>query len=150
MACRHPLAMTHMACPLCAQQVGGERGEQHALVSMPLLRALILSDWGFSLTASFNLNHLRTGPVSKYHHTGSWSFNVWFWGYRVQFEEGPCGGVPQPRGLQRGCLHMSPDLIHPGICLQDFHSRLRPQTSISPSSVSSLHMSLPLWPQFPL
>lgn len=37
---------------------------------LPLLRTLVLSAQGPTLTTSFHLHYLPKGPISKYSHTG--------------------------------------------------------------------------------
>lgn len=52
---------SHMAFPLCTCTAG---------VSPLLTRTLVLLEKGPILTASFNLNHLLKGSLSKYSHIG--------------------------------------------------------------------------------
>lgn len=59
---------------LCPHQ--GRR--ESSLVSLRI-RTLLLLVQGSSLMTSRNLNELHKGPISKYSHTGSWSFSIWIW-----------------------------------------------------------------------
>lgn len=54
-------------------------------MSLPLLMTPVLSDWGFLLMTSLELNYLLEGLVSKYSHLGSGGFNIYLQGDKIQF-----------------------------------------------------------------